>query len=221
MAAPFWETLKPLYGVSELQGYADADIAALKERFGALPAVLEEYYRAAGRTAAFHHVQDTWMLPEDFQRWEWLQRSEYLTLLVENQGVCRAGIRREDLCLPDPPVYESEDEGEWALCAPAVSVFLPAALAYESVIGIEFAPCDFFWLTEEELSRIRTGLTQLPYSFGPWISGMKITLYQNAPDNLAAILECEDGELQMLYGAASEASYQKLMTVLKGIGEPL
>ena len=43
------------------------------------------------------------MLPEHFQKWEWLREPDYLILLNENQGVCQAGIRREDLMLPDPP----------------------------------------------------------------------------------------------------------------------
>lgn len=42
---------------------------------------------------------------------------------------------------------------------------------------------------------------------------MRITLYSNEPDNMVAVMDCGDwelhgdGELQMLYGAASEASY--------------
>ena len=31
-----------------------------------------------GRTKAFHCVQDTWMLPEHFQKWEWLREPDYL-----------------------------------------------------------------------------------------------------------------------------------------------
>jgi hypothetical protein len=40
-----------------------------------------------------------------------------------------------------------------------------------------------------------------------------------------AVMDCGgwgmhgDGELQMLYGAAGEASYARLMSVLEGVGE--
>lgn len=94
MISAFWEKFKPLYAVDALEGYAENEIAYLKGLFGALPPVLEDYYRAAGRTKAFHCVQDTWMLPEHFRKWEWLREPDYLILLNENQGVCRAGIRR-------------------------------------------------------------------------------------------------------------------------------
>ena len=88
MISAFWEMFKPLYAVYTLEGYTENEIAYLKELFGALPRVLEDYYRAAGRTKAFHCVQDTWMLPEHFQKWEWLREPDYLILLNENQGVC-------------------------------------------------------------------------------------------------------------------------------------
>lgn len=219
MPEAFWEKFKPLYGVDLLQGYTEQDIAGLKEIFGALPQVLEEYYRAAGRTDAFRHVQDEWMLPEHFKKWEWLRESEYMILLNENQGVCRAGIRREDLRLPNPPVYTTEDDENWVPCAPSLREFLCAALAYEAVFAPEYSPEEFYWLTPEELEVLKSGLTKLPFEMENWIGGMKITLYQNAPENMVAVMDC--GDLQMLYGAASKEAYEKLCTVTAGLGEPI
>ena len=217
---PFWEMFLPIYGVDALQGYTDEDIAVLKEMFGALPQVLEDYYRAAGRTKAFCYTQDDWMLPEHFKQWEWLQELDALVLLNENQGVCRAGILRADLSLPDPPVYVTMDDKNWALAAPALSTFLPAALAYEATFSFAHCPEAFYWLTEEEMGTVKGKLTKLPFEISNWLDGMKITLYQNAPDNMAAVMDC-DGDLQILYGAASEAGYEKLLEVLGGIGEEI
>ena len=42
---------------------------------------------------------------------------------------------------------------------------------------------------------------------------------EDAPDNMAVIMDC--GDLEVLYGAASEEGYGKLMEVMEGIGEPL
>ena len=63
-------------------------------------------------------------------------------------------------------------------------------------------------------------LSVLPFEFLNWID-CHIALYQNRPDDMAAVLECEDGELQMLYGAATESSYEELMTILSDIEEEL
>lgn len=213
------DMLKGLYAVDDLQGYTEEEIDALKQQFGALPSVLESYYRTAGRTEAFHCVQDSWMLPEHVQRWDWLQNSSHMILLNENQGVCWAGIRREDLVLANPPVYTTEDDETWVLCAPTTSEFLSAALAYEAVFTFAYNPEEFYWLTEEEMASVKAQLTKYPFALQSWVGGMKITFYSNAADNLVAVMDC--GDLQMLYGAASEASYLKLMEVMEGIGEPM
>ena len=211
--------IRQLYAVDELQGYAEGEIHFLKELFGALPRVLEDFYRAAGNTEVIHHVQDSWMLPENFRKWKWLQTSDHMILLNENQGVCRAGIRREDLVLSDPPVYSTEDDKTWVICAPTTSEFLAAALAYESAFTFTYNPEEFYWLTGEEMEQIQSQLTKYPFELQSWISDMKITFYSNEPDNLVAVMDC--GDLQMLYGAASEVSYSKLMDVMEGIGEPI
>lgn len=219
MLSTSWDMFKPLYAVESLQGYTAQEIELLKGMFGTLPQVLEEYYRTAGQTQAFHHVQDIWILPEHFQKWEWLHQSEYMILLNENQGVCRAGIRREDLCLPNPPVYSTVDDKNWVLCAPTTSEFLSAALAYEAVFCFAYCSEEFYWLTEDEVNLIQSKLTKLPFELANWLSGMKITLYNNEDDNMVVIMDCADGNPNMFYGAASEKSYAKLLTVLKGIGE--
>lgn len=217
----FWEMFKPLYAADALEGYAAEEIAYLKELFGALPRVLEEFYRAAGCTKEFHCAQDTWMLPEHFKKWEWLRKSHYLILLNENQGVCRAGIRREDLGLSDPPVYIIEDDENCAICSPSTTEFLSAALAYEGVFTFAYNPEEFYWLTGEEMEQISSKLTKLPFELKNWLGGMRITLYNNEPDNMVAVMDCDGEDLQMLYGAASEASYERLMAVLGGIGEAM
>ncbi|MDE7416247.1 MAG: hypothetical protein K2N44_08100 [Lachnospiraceae bacterium] len=222
MMTKFLEQIKPLYNVDVLQGYTEADIELLYHRFGTLPKILEEYYRAAGRTEAFHDVnQDFWVLPEDYGMGECLQQTQYLILLVENQSVCHAGIRREDLSLPDPPVYCTDNNENWILCAPSTSAFLMAALAYEAVSGFEYSSEEFYWLTKEDVEFIKNRLTKFPYELISWIGGMKVTLYQNESDNMVAVMECGDDDFEMLYGAASEASYDRLKMILEGIGEPM
>jgi len=149
--------IRQFYAVDELQGYTEGEIDFLKELFGALPWVLENFYRVAGNTEAIHHVQDSWMRPENFRKWAWLQTSDHMILLNENQGVCRAGIRRKDLILPDPPVYSTADDKTWVICAPTTSEFLAAALAYESAFTFSYNPEEFYWLTDEEMELIQAG----------------------------------------------------------------
>lgn len=97
--------------------------------------------------------------------------------------------------LPDPPVYVTEDDKNWTLCAPTTSDFLSAALAYEGVFTFEYNPEEFYWLTETELGLIQSRLTKLPFEITNWLCGMRITLYSNEPDNMVAVMDCGDWEL--------------------------
>ncbi len=222
----YLETILPLYGSPAPEGCPEEEITALRTRFGTLPAAVETFYRAAAKTKQFQQGQDTWVLPEHYKQWAWLEETDALILLNENQGVCQAGVKKEDLSLPDPPVYVTyRDFTEWRLCAPTVTEFLAAALAYEAAFT-HVAPCspeEFYWFTPEEVKKVKARLTRLPFSLLDWCSEMEITLYQNAPDNLLVLMDfgAEDGEPQALYGAASEPGYQKLLTVVGGLGEPI
>lgn len=216
------EMIRQLYGVEELQGYTEEELAVVKKYFSPLPPVLEEFWNRAARTEAIHRVQDEWIRPEDFDKWDWLKDSDYLVLLIENQGCCRAGIRRKDLTKADPPVYVAADQindQRWTLCAGTLSGFLRAVLAYEAVFAFPFHGDELmYWLTEEELETVRSGLEKQPFGLSGWL-GMDMSFYSNASDNIAVIMDC--GDLEVLYGAASEAGYKRLMEVMKGIGEPL
>ncbi len=143
-------------------------------------------------------------------------------ILIENQGCCGAGIRRNDLGKTDPPVYVAADEIDdckWTLCTGTLSGFLQAALAYEAVFSFPFQGKDFmYWLTEAELETVRSGLEKQPFGLYGWL-GMDMSFYSNAFDNMVVIMDC--GDLEMLYGAASETGYKKLMEVMEGLGEAI
>lgn len=214
------ELFRDLYGVDQPHGCTDEEIATVKEIFGAIPAVVEDFWRTFGRTPRLNYVQDTWILPEHYFKWTWPGESEYLILLNENQGVCRAGIRREDLSLPDPPVYtQMEDDAPWLLSVPTTSEFLEAALLYESVWQMEYAPEEFYWLTDEELAQAQAQLTKHPGVLKNWME-MDVTFYSNRPDNLLVIMDVGD-QYQTLFGAATEESYLEMMDVMEGLGEPI
>lgn len=119
-----------------------------------------------------------------------------MIMLNENQGVCQAGIRREELSQFDPPVYVQTDDNEWVLAAPSTSEFLMAMLAYEASFFMEFMPEEFYRITEGELETIQGKLEKLPYEVHNWLYDMKISLYANATDNIVAVMDA-GGDLQI------------------------
>ena len=106
----FLDLIKKLYAVKSFHGYTDKEIDSLKQLFGNIPAVLEEYYRTAGKTKEFQYGQDLWVKPEEYKGHSWYNNIDGMVILNENQGVCQACIKREDLSLPDPPVYNNYNE---------------------------------------------------------------------------------------------------------------
>ena len=215
-----WKLIHDLYGVDQPQGCTDGEIAAMKAVFGEIPAVLEEFYRTLGYTRELRVNQDEWAFPEDFQRWKHLAQSDHLLLLCENQGVCRAEIRREDLSLPDPSVYTQMEDGDpWLLSAPTTSEFLEAALTYEAIWQLKYSTEEYYWLTGEELAAVRSKLAKRPAVLKNWMD-LEITFYSSRPDNLVVVMDAGD-HYEVLYGGTAQESYAALLEVMEGLGQPL
>lgn len=215
------QLVRDLYGIDQPQGCTEEEIAAIREKFGAIPPVLEDFWRTFGHTKELNYGQDDWIFPGDFQRSKYMFQFDDLRLFCENQACCWAGILRKDLTLPDPPVYTQEDEeAPWLLSAPTLSEFLEAALLYEAVWQLDRVPKEIYWLTSGELANIESKLIQYPVVLKNWM-WMDITCYHNRPDNLVAVMKMESGDYQTLYGGATEESYTALLEVMAGLGEPI
>ena len=150
---------RDLYGIDRPQGCTEKEIAAVREKFGALPAVVEDFWRTFGHTKQLNQCQDDWVFPGYYSKWRWLEEYDDLILLNENQSVFQACVRREDLSQPDPPVYLLEGNSPKVLSAPTVSEFLKATLLYEAVFQLEYSPEEFFEFTQADLAVVRSKLT--------------------------------------------------------------
>ena len=214
------ELVRDLYGVDRPQGCTEEEIAAVRERFGALPAVVEEFWRTFGHTKRLNQCQDDWVFPAYYSKWKWLEEYDDLILLNENQSVFQACVRREDLSLPDPPVYLLEENSPQLLSAPSVSEFLEAALLYEAVFQLEYSPEEFFEFTEADLEVVHSRLTRRPALQKNWFV-TETAFYSNRPDNLVVIMDMGGGDYQAIYGGATQESYAALMEVMEGLGEPI
>ena len=218
--------IKRVYDIKKFHGSTPEEIDKLKQKFGEIPEVLEEFYLKAGNTKKYHYGQDTWIMPHDYFKYSWIQDfDEGIILLNENQGVCQAYVRKEDLPLADPPVYLwCGERKEINLCASSVREFLMAASAYEAAFTFEYNPEDFYYLSLDDIEEFEARLGKFPFKMY-WISDdIEITFYSNDPGNLIAALSCdsaEDGGIQLIYGAVNEESYKKLEKAIYDICEPL
>lgn len=218
-----FKLIRKLYGIEELQGYSDEDIIFLKEMFGDIPSVLEEYYLKAGRTEKIMHSQDEWILPEKYQQWSWLKNDKkFYILMNENQGVFQFGILREDMFKSNPPVYYINDQNYIKYCD-NLSEFLFCQSVYQSVFTLQYSPDEFYLITDEELRFIEKYLQKYPFEIKNDEQGypFNIAFFYNDEENLYVVMKCEEGFIQVLYGAVSQKSFDKLKKVVGEIGEPI
>ena len=83
-----------------------------------------------------------------------------------------------------------------------------------------FRSGEFYWLTEKELAVVQDKLTKSPAVLKNWFVS-EITFYSSRPDNLVVIMDMEDGMYQASYGGATQESFDALMEVMEGLGEPI
>ncbi|WP_237732254.1 hypothetical protein [Flavobacterium sp. UGB4466] len=62
-----FSTIKKLFHITESNGFADSEMEAVKNIFGALPEVFVDYYTELGKIQNLNHTQDLLIVPERFQ----------------------------------------------------------------------------------------------------------------------------------------------------------
>lgn len=213
-----YSLIKLIYNVDTLLGCSEEEIEQLRQIYGTLPRLFEEFLRILGNTQKLQQGQDTWLFPSYYQKYTWMsaeEYAEYLILMNENQGVYQLVLKREDLEKENPPVYVLDGVKILGICADTLSEFLMGMLLYQAVFTMEYSPEDFFWYADEDVECIRASMQKLPYEIRNWYSDT-IEFYTNAEGNLLYLM-CE--EYQSTYGATTKEAYEKLMTVVGDMGE--
>lgn len=160
-------------------------------------------------------MQDDLILPDRFDDFA---ASDYIIFFNENQSVCQAGVKKSDAALDDPPVYTSVDCGEWKLSSEHVSDFLCAMFDYQASICLEFNPEDFFFITYEEKAKVEKLFPKLG-GFDNWLYDWNVTVYGENGGRIA-LME-NGGDIQMNIAANNGCEYERIMSLLDGVGEPM
>lgn len=212
-----YKEIQELFLVEEPEGHSKEELEKVKQEVGQLPLALEIFYLTYGKTEELTHLQDELILPN---RYEDLMYEDYLVFFNENQGVCHAGIKKEDAMLPDPPVYVQMDEEDWNLAADSVSDFLVAMYGYQASLCLEYSPEEFYWIEEEEKEIIEENFPKRKEYIANWIE-FSIHLYGDDNGGRITLMEQEEDGIQMNYAANSEDVYEKMQEILQNIGEEM
>lgn len=212
-----YRSITNLFQVKTPVGYTKEELEKAKAAVGGLPLELEKFYLYCGNSPELQHLQDDIVFPGTISA---LLDPDHIIIFNENQGVCQAAVKKSEASLEDPPVYTSVDDGEWKLSSPHVSDFLIAMYDYQASICLDFSPEEFYFVTEEEKAKIESLFPKLG-SFDGWLYTWKVTVYGEGGIRIALMEEGEDGDIQMNFAANNQEDFDKVMSMLEGIGEPM
>ena len=213
-----FDAIKRLFTIKEAKGYSVEEVYKAKGLYGGIPFVLEQFYLQLGRSDELLCLQDELILPG---RWPALINDTHLVFFNENQGCCQAGIDLNDIEKEDPPVYVGYEFTDWIKTSDTISGFLIAMFGYQAACwGLRFAFDGITILSKSDLGVIQQHFTKQPDTLENWWN-LKIDLYASNPDERIAVLYLDDDQMQMLYAANNQLTFEAMQRVLKDVGTPL
>lgn len=204
--------IKKLFGITESNGFAENEIQVIKDIFGDLPEVFTDYYRELGKIQNLNYTQDFLIIPERFQ---YYKDNDYLVFYTENQRACVWGIHKDDLSIPNPPVYMSYDQEEWNLETKTLADFFTAMAFLQAGFALEFPSNTFYEIEPTDLDFIIKNYSDKGVAFKQWLEG--IQFYGSHDDEVIIIT----GGSQMFYAANSQQHFTDMDEVLSKLGEEL
>ena len=205
-----------LFAIMNPKGYMADDVNKTKKEFGGLPRILEQLYLQLGCSYELLCMQDTLILPSKHPLF---LNYDYLVFFNENQSVCQAGINLRDIGLDDPPVYVGYDNAKWIKISDTLSSFLIAMFGFQASLCLQYSSTEFYLITENDVMFIKQHFAKQPDSLQNWLN-FKVDLYANSPDERLALMNTGN-DLQMIYAANNQKSFDSMRSILEGTGEPM
>jgi len=108
--------IKILFDVKSSNGFSEDEIEDILNLVNNLPRPIIDYYKELGN-CDFNYWQDNLIRSNGKKLYQYkiFLNDKYVIICCENQGVCYAGIKKEDLSKENPPVYFSFDRKFWKI----------------------------------------------------------------------------------------------------------
>ena len=220
-----YELLRRLYDIESFTGYNEDEIREMSEGFDVIPATLIDFWKICGNTKEIYSgSNDLWIDLEFRRKSNWIKNAptDYYYLIDENQHCYQAAIRREDMALPDPPVYiveplNGDDKREIGRAEDSLSAFLMGMFLYEAALSagpFKYFYEDFIRYGEDDIAKIDTLLHKYPYHVYNWYSD-RIDIYTMNEEALLYIMQGD--ESNGTYCAKSEEALQRMKDLIGGI----
>lgn len=191
-----------LWQIEDDWGHPATALDEWRERFGAVPAALDEYYATLGAHAALNFSQDQLVAPTGTPgaRFEigGDDDTDVLVFYVENQVAVQWGVLAADVHADDPRVYMLVDD-EWQSTAATVSEFLIVQAHLQWIFSSADWSEDFLEIDAVALERLRgflppRGVTVDVYGGVEFFGGPGVVLAYFV-DSSSVVFGCADEHL--------------------------
>jgi len=199
--------IKTLFGLSEPVGFRDELIQLGIEENGGLPQVLIDYYSELGEHEGLNCVQDYLVKPQQLQGYE---TDDFLVFWCENQDITQWGIRKEDLHLPNPPVYANCDENGWEKEKDSLTEFFDMAAHFQSLFALPYRNEGLLAVTAEKAKLVRKTFRRKEVQMPDWYG---VEFYCDEADCVIGLTKSGDS-FGLMYASNSEVHFKNMESAL-------
>jgi hypothetical protein len=205
-----------LLGLNSPNGFSENEIADILNSFGAFPQILLDYYKELGNYD-FNNWQDYLTKPYKnnyFVMGKYLinhSTDKYAIICQENQGVCFAGIKAEDLSQENPPVYFTFDKKHWEIGCNNLLNYIHGFVYTNAVTCLKFNGC--FDINDNGINFIKSNFKNKNVIFNNWAVDGKNEFYGDYDDTIMMLT----AETSLLYASNNKEHFMEMEDKWKGI----
>lgn len=199
-----------LFNTNNQCGYAEDELGFWKRKYGCIPKVLKDYYLQLGRHEDLNTAQDFLIPPSQFEEYK---DDNYLIFYSENQGGIIWGIKKQDLCTDNPPVYENYGQDEWTLTTDSVYKFLLSMAHLQAVLSLEYSNEEYVDITPEQATKIADRFTSKNVDSDLY-TGVKF--YGNYEDTVIVIMNNHEAFI-LMYASSDEEHFNETDDIINNI----
>ena len=208
--------IKSLFGLNSPNGFSENEIEKILNSFDTFPESLLDYYKELGNYD-FNNWQDFLTKPNK-NNYSVLDKyvinpktDKYVIICQENQGVCFAGIRKEDLSQENPPVYFSFDEEYWELGCDNLINYIHGFAYIQAVLCLNYN--NNFDISDSGINFIKANFKCKNIKFNNWIIDGVTEFYGDYDDTIMMLT----AETSLFYASNNKEHFVEMENKWKGI----
>lgn len=202
-----------LFHLNKPEPLPEEQITEIHNYFGAIPKALEDYYRICGGCKDMNSAQNFLLTPDgryayNLKKWNY---DEYCVFYTENQCVCDWAIKKSDLNMENPPVYETYDGKTWYKTTDYISEFLISHAYLHAAFSFEYSNEEFYEADKEQAEEIEKKFPSADAASSLY-TGIKF--FQPYPDTVIGILHDDDESFSVIYSSESEEHFDETDSII-------